>query len=263
MTATPPWTDHDDPPPQPPVKPAAGGGFGWGGRAARQRHAGSGTEEATERHAVEEDWHGAAARSASGKGVERHAGGTVQRHDSGKPERHGGTDGWQGELAAPAVPDQRHEVVPVREDPADDLAEVDDGYVPPVPVLMNLRFVNEGLDSLRDMLRFAREANYNMSHIPFVRAGHVAFFWVVTFPVLSLTLFLLWAFAVRLHRALTAALIMLVGAMGANRLPALRWLVPDWLDATTWTGATWRWVGAALLVWAIASAIALLGERRR
>ncbi|MHA6631861.1 hypothetical protein ACU61A_41065 [Pseudonocardia sichuanensis] len=139
----------------------------------------------------------------------------------------------------------------------------DEDYEPRLPLVHNLRFVNESLGSLRELLRFAREAHYNMSHIPLVRAFHIAFFWLVTTPVLSVGLFLLWAFAVRLHRALTAAVLALVLAPAARTIPVVGWLVPEWLVVTTWSATTWQWAGGGLLVFGVGVALVLAGERRR
>lgn len=252
---TPPQVGHDDLP----TTRASSRGYGWADRAGRQRHAGIGTREEVERHAEEEDRHGAAARQPSGTGAERHGSGTPERH-SGTPQRHGsGTAQRHDDRADAGVPDRHQIIVPVDDDRAGD----DEDTVPRYRLIDDLRFVNEPVASLRELLRFAREASYNMAHIPLVRAFHIAFFWLFTAPILTAVLFLLWAFVVRLHRALTAAVLTLVIAPVVRTIPVIGWLIPEWLVVTTWSATTWQWAGGGLLVFAGGTAIALAGERRR
>lgn len=287
---TPPEVGHDD---QATTRTASRG-YGWGPRADRRRHAGIGTREEMERHAEEAERHGTAAWGESGTAAERHSSGTAERngtperhgraarrhasgtargtaarhagtaqrhsgtderHDSGTPERH--------DDRADADEAERHEFIVPLDGRADDRASDDEDTVPRHRLIDDLRFVNEPVASLRDLLRFAREASYNMSHIPLVRAANIAFFWLFTTPILVTVLFLLWAFVVRLHRALTAAAITLVIAPAAHAIPAIGWLVPEWMVVTTWSTTAWSVAGGALLVFAVGTAVALAGERRR
>ena len=206
----------------------------------------------------------------AGPGSERHAGaperrlfpmGRRGRRDRNDPDRNdarsapGGTD-------APG-----DALVPV--DPA--RARFDDAADGPVPVgkgrrltgtlTGRLRFVNDDVSALNTQLRFAWDSSYNMRHVPVVRAANVAFFFLVTAPVLTIVFFLLWAFAVLLHRALTGVAIIVLTAPFANQL--WPWLVPDVLDVTTWTRNAWQLVGIAVLVFGVATAIALAAGRRR
>jgi hypothetical protein len=276
---TSPWAKHRGAQPG----PATGRGSGWQDRAGRPRHAGIGTRTDVERHAAELDrhdedpteWHGTGTPSGTSSGTSSGTApdsGTAQRHahrhgTGTAPARHSGTEDRHDSGAGTVMPSHHQFVVPDDSRAAADSRADEDG-VPPQEtagvrhrLFDDLRFVNEDMASLRNLLRFARTATYNMSHLAPVRAANIAFFWIVTAPVLTVAFFLLWAFAVRLHRALTVAVI--IGVLGpfANRL--LDWLVPDGLDVTTWSATTWSWVGGGLLMFGVATAIALAGERRR
>jgi hypothetical protein len=126
-----------------------------------------------------------------------------------------------------------------------------------------LRFVDKPLGSLRELLEFAREWHYNMSHVPLVRSANIAFFWLVTVTILPAVWFLCWTFVVRLHRALTAAVIVLVLSPFVRTLPVIGWLVPDWLVLTAWSATTWRVAGVAVGLFMVGTAIALVRGRRR
>lgn len=122
------------------------------------------------------------------------------------------------------------------------------------PVISSVRFWNEEI-RLRDLLRIVREGDYNMAHIPVVRAANTAFFWLVTAPVVTIVFLALWAFAVSLHRAVTIAGVLLIGAQAAPVVP--------WLVVSTWPAAVWQWAGAAALVFGVGTAIAAAVDRHR
>lgn len=129
------------------------------------------------------------------------------------------------------------------------------------PLLDNLRFANEDVHSLRNLLQEARGASYNGRNIAAVRSFNIAFYWVITVPVLTVAFFLLWAFVLRPHRAVTALVIAFFLGPFLNAL--VGFAVPDGLDVTTWSTSNWQWAGGIALVLVVATAVALLGERRR
>ena len=122
------------------------------------------------------------------------------------------------------------------------------------PLIHGLRFWNEEI-RLRDLLRIVREGEYNLAHIPVVRAANTAFFWLVTAPVVTIAFFLLWAFAISFHRAITIAGVVLVAAQAVPVVP--------WLVASTWPAAVGQWAGGAALVFGVGTAIAAAVERHR
>jgi hypothetical protein len=121
-----------------------------------------------------------------------------------------------------------------------------------------LRFVNLANLSLREVLRYARQANYNLGHIPAVRAFCEAFFFCVTAPVLALGRFAEWVH-LRPHRAVVTHTIVLTAAHFLNRL--VDWLVPDWLDAATWPATMWQVIAGAAGVLLVATLIIYRRDR--
>ena len=245
---------------------------------ARRR---SGTATAPEQPA----WWGSGDSAGSPDRNGQRSGGEAGRNGGGTERNDGGTAGRNDARAERGDPDAAagHAGVPVDAD-GDRNGDrngdrADAGAGERRSLVDRFRFVNDGVDSLRKQLRFAQTACYNGCDIPVVRAANVAFFWMVTAPAFTVGFFLLWAFAALLHRALTGAGIVVAIAPFVNRLAP--WLVPDILDATTWTGVLWEvafsadenatawtvtmWhvVGVAGLAFGICTAIALAAGRQR
>ncbi len=201
--------------------------------------------------------------------IELYNTGTADRHWSGTPGRHpdgadhdgadhdgadhDGAEGAGAEERAHhhiVVPDREHrgEVLPV-EGAGAGLAVRRERY----PLVDTPRFWAEDI-CLRDVLRIAKQADHNLSHIPLVRAMHIAFFWLVTAPVCIIAFGVVWAL-VSFHRALAIAVIVVVAAQAVPVIP--------WLVVSSWTATTWQFLGAAVLVFGVGSALAAAGERRR
>lgn len=243
-------------------------GFGWRGRDGRPRHAGIGSRADLERTAdadadrhaddLDDERFGSADERYFGS-ADRHPGiGSAERYDDdqddiGMPmDRHDGVQGGGIGSADDSA-----------DDSADGTADADAAGRPAGerrPLLDNLRFVNEDIASLRKLLLFARTAHYNLDHIQLVRGANMAFFWCFTAPLLTAAFFLIWAYCLRLHRALTAWGITLVAATALN--PLADWLVPDGLDLTTWWPTGWQWFAGGACVFLVASALAPRIEQR-
>jgi hypothetical protein len=101
----------------------------------------------------------------------------------------------------------------------------------------DFRFISEDVGSLRKQLRRAKEAHYNGSQIPIVRAAHIAFFWLFTAPIVSLLLCVAWILLDPVRFA-TAFVINLPVSAVLNHVPALADIYPDVLDCTTWSTAS-------------------------
>jgi len=293
VTAT-PWTKASARAARP-VRPVGERRYGWAdrvARAGRPRHAGIGTREEVERGAEEMDRHEQAPADRHDSGTadrhdfgtaDRHDFGTADRHDSGigtaparpigTPDRHDiGTGEWHNDHADAdadadadaathhhiVMPDDERRADVVRTGSADADADADADEAGPArqryPLISSLRFWNEEI-RLGDLLRIVRQGDYNLSHILVVRAANVTFFWLVTAPFVTAAFCFMWAFAVSLHRALTIAAVVLVAAQA---VPIVSWLV-----VSTWSAATWQWIGAAALVFGVGTAIAVAAERRR
>ena len=93
-----------------------------------------------------------------------------------------------------------------------------------------------------------------------VRAFHLAFFWIVTVPVLIVVWPILWTFVLRLHRSVTAWGLVLVCAPFVNRWAD--WLVWDGFDVSAWSATTWQWVSGFLLLLSLTAGAILWNERR-
>jgi hypothetical protein len=178
--------------------------------------------------------------------------GTDDRHDLGPGE-------WPHDRAGAGAA-THHIVVPegggrtdvVRIGSAD--ADEDRSARRRYPLIHGLRFWNEEI-RLRDLLHIVREGQYNLAHIPVVRAANTAFFWLVTAPVVTIAFLLLWAFAISFHRAVTITGVVLVAAQAVPVVP--------WLVLSTWPPAVWQWAGGAALVFGVGTAIAAAVERHR
>lgn len=223
--------------------------------------------------------------------TDRHQGSTADRHDLGPADQHGtgigtgsglpigtadrqdpGPGEWHHSADADGAADAdadahadtdavtHHIVVPHSGDRGDVVrigstgTDADRSARRRYPVISSVRFWNEEI-RLRDLLRIVREGDYNMAHIPVVRAANTAFFWLVTAPVVTIVFLLLWAFAVSLHRAVTIAGVLLIGAQAAPVVP--------WLLVSTWPPAVWQLVGGAAVVFGVGTAIAAAVDRHR
>jgi hypothetical protein len=282
-----PWSRRQ---PAQPV-PASEGGYGWADRpdrSGRARRAGSNRGEQVQRRAAQTDRHeqapadqpdfgtadrpdyGTADRPGTSIGTAPALPiGTADRHDLGPGEWHddradadadadadrdGDADAATHHIVVPnderGADERRADVVRVGGAEADAAGPARRRY----PVTGSLRFWNEEI-RLRDLLHIVRQGDYNMSHILVVRAANIAFFWLVTAPVVTAAFCFLWAFAVSLHRALTIAV---VGLVAAQAVPIVSWLL-----VSTWSATTWQWVGGATLVFGVGTAIVAAVERQR
>jgi hypothetical protein len=243
--------------------PASGGGFGWGQRT--DRSAGRGAPPDT----------GAARGGDTGTARDRRAGvpmqppiGTGHRHGDDGSARDIGTDDRheRADAGVPIGTDRANAAAaPVSHDI--DVPAVDgDGALVmrsragevAVRGVENLRFVNMKDKSLREVLHYARNAEDNLSHILAVYSFRVAFFYWVTVPVLSSIEFMKWIH-VRPHRAVIFWLGFFTGAHFLNRVAD--WLVPDWLDAGTWSPMTWAWIAGGAFVLLLATVITYVRNR--
>lgn len=127
-------------------------------------------------------------------------------------------------------------------------------------VAEGLRFVNLRNHTLAETLNYAWHAQSNLTHIPLFRAMNVAFFFLVTAPLLIVARYLEWVH-LRLHRALAVWGLVLVVAHFLNRL--VDGFVPDLLDAGTWSATTWTWVAAGGFMFAATTVGVLIWGRRR
>lgn len=249
-------TEHDD---AWEPAPAGDGAFGWKRSADRPRHTGVGTRPAS----------GRGTTSGGGTPAPRRRNGTLARQRTGTPAEH-----------PPGTPDDRNAVVAAdrnagtpgeRDDRSGVAGPVTHEFVVPGPVdversgdersgaalagraaeaalssVGNLRFVNQPIGSLKDLLRDARHCHFNLSHHDAGRALHLAFFILVTVLFLIPIWPLLWVFVLRLHRAVTAWSLALICAPFLNSLAD--GLVWDGFDMTTWSPTTWQLVCGGLLV---------------
>lgn len=120
------------------------------------------------------------------------------------------------------------------------------------------RFVDLRSGSLREILRLARRAEYNLGHIPAVRCANQAFFYLVTVPVLALAWLGEWVH-VRMHRALAVWGVVLVFTHYLNRIAD--WLIPDILDLGTWSATMWQIVGGWAILFVIFTFVIYLRGR--
>lgn len=122
-----------------------------------------------------------------------------------------------------------------------------------------LRFVNLRNHTLAETLNYAWHVQSNLTHIPVFRAMNVAFFFLVTASLLIGGRYIEWVH-LRLHRALAVWGFVLVAAHFLNRLAD--WLVPDLLDAWTWSATTWPWVAGGVFAFVLATVGVLIWGRR-
>lgn len=286
MTAT-PWTQRhtEQPVPSGPDgehSPDGPGRPDGAGRVVGSRHPGIGTREAVEQEGADMDRHdqvpadrhdqapadrhnlGPADRHGTGTGTGIGTGiGTAAAPPIGTADRHDlGTGEWHHDGAGAGVDAATHHhiVMPDREGRTDVVrigsadADEDRSARRRYPLVGGLRFWNEEI-RLRDLLCIVREGEYNLAHIPVVRAANTAFFWSVTAPVVTIAFLLLWAFAISFHRAITITGVVLVAAQAVPVVP--------WLVVSTWPAAVWQWAGGAALVFGVGTAIAAAVERHR
>lgn len=237
-------TEHDDDPHNPAT---SGRGFGWRRPTKRQEPGGAAPEGGTPTRA---------ARRRADRAARRGRGAAADRHDRADGDMEDRADADAGVPAndRALVLARRADAVPVRRA---------DGATSDAAQLWvdGLRPANLPLGSPRDLLRFAKEAKYNLAHIDAVRAANIVFVALIAAPVIMGVSVILWAFFVQLHRALTFCVITLVVAPFVNRLAD--WLVPDGLDASTWSASTWQWVTGCVAAFAVATTVVLVRGRRR
>ena len=121
-----------------------------------------------------------------------------------------------------------------------------------------LRFTNMQNKSLREVLRYARDGEDNLSHLLAFYSFKVAFFYWITAPVLTVAEFVKWVHA-RPHRFLFSWGLLFLGAGALNRLAD--GLVPDVLVVSTWPVTTWVWVASGALVLVLTTAVTYARNR--
>lgn len=184
--------------------------------------------------------------SARGIGTDdRHEPVPMRRHDD--PDRHARAD-------ADAAPVQHDIAVPAPDGPGALVMTSRAGEVVQ-QAAEGLRFVNLRNHTLAETLNYAWHVQNNLTHIPVFRAMNVAFFLVVTAPQLIVTRYVDWVH-LRLHRAVAVWGLVLIAAHFLNR--QVDWLVPDVLDAWTWSATTWAWVAGGVFAFVLATAGVLI-----
>lgn len=121
-----------------------------------------------------------------------------------------------------------------------------------------LRFANMQNKSLREVLRFARDGEDNLSDLLAYYSFKVAFFYWVTVPVLTVAEFAKWVH-VRPHRFLFFWAGVFLGAGVLNRFAD--GLVPDVLDVSTWSAITWVWPAGGAFVLLVATGVTYARNR--
>lgn len=259
MTTTPPTTTP--PTDTPPTKhgqqqgpevagPSIARGFGWGEPTARgRRRATAATTTATPGR-----WTGTQARWRRNVAAAERGSGAGDRNDTAADRNADGP-----ERNAPAGPDAA--VPAVRSDAARSGAVVSVRTAETVQEWTGgLRPWNLPLGSPRQLVQFARTAPVNLGHIDAVRAANLIFVRFICIPAIISVSFILWAYFTQLHRAIGWWVVTLVVAHFLNR--RVDGLVPDELDAATWSAATWQWVVGGLAAFAVATTVVLVRRRR-
>jgi hypothetical protein len=102
---------------------------------------------------------------------------------------------------------------------------------------------------------------FNFSHIPIVRAMAIAFYYLVTVPILTALWAVVWTYFLRFYRAIWTWPATLVVAMFLNRIAD--GLVPDALDPLAWPTTTRVVFAAGTFVLLVAALGVLRWERIR